>query len=136
MEIGRFKQQHQDILDGIAQLRQLSRSGIQHHADELARGIVDLSQIVTRHLAVEDRILYPSLRTSGNPAMAEMGRVYQEDMQGIATSYIAFSRRWGTAAAIAGKAQQFRDEANTVLKSLYLRMKRENHEFYPAVEAM
>jgi hypothetical protein len=136
MEIERFKQQHVQILDGIAALRRFAHAGIAKHASDIAGTIAKLSSIVTLHLAIEDRILYPALQNGSDARLAEMGRAYQEDMKGIANGYIAFSRRWNSAAVVAEKAEQFRGEANTVLKTLYARMQRENTEFYPAIEAL
>lgn len=136
MDIERFKHQHVEILDGIAGLRQFAHAGIKENALEIARGVTALSTVVKLHLAIEDRILYPALQQGTNARLAEMGHAYQEDMKGIASGYIVFSRRWGTAATIAENADQFRAEANTVLKALYSRMQKENAEFYPAIEAM
>ncbi|HUG59232.1 MAG TPA: hemerythrin domain-containing protein [Candidimonas sp.] len=136
MDIERFKHQHVEILDGIAGLRQFAHAGIKENAHEIAGGITALSTVVKLHLAIEDRILYPALQQGNDARLAEMGHAYQEDMKGIASGYIAFSRRWGAAAAIAENADQFRTEANTVLKALHSRMQKENAEFYPAIEAM
>ena len=135
MDIDRFKQQHVEILQGIAQLRRWAHAGIVGNAKEIANGIADLSAVVKLHLAIEDRILYPALQASQDTGLVRMGKVYQEDMKGIASAYIAFSRRWSSAAAVAEKAEQFRTEANQVLKTLHQRMQKENTEFYPAIEA-
>ena len=135
MDIDRFKQQHVDILQGIAQLRRWAHAGIIGNAKEIADGIADLSAVVKLHLAIEDRILYPALQASQDTGLVQMGKAYQEDMKGIAGAYIAFSRRWNSAAAVAGQAEQFRAEANQVLKALHQRMQKENTEFYPAIEA-
>lgn len=136
MDIERFKHQHVEILDGIAALRKFAHAGIKENAHEISRAITALSTVVKLHLAIEDRILYPALQSGNDPHLSEMGRAYQEDMKGIATGYIAFSRRWSSAAIVADKAEQFRTEANVVLKTLHSRMQKENSEFYPAIEAM
>lgn len=136
MDIDRFKHQHVEILDGIASLRKLAHAGIKENAHQIAQGITALSTVVKLHLAIEDRILYPALQSGDDARLAQMGKAYQEDMKGIASGYIAFSRRWATSANIAEKADQFRDEANTVLKTLHSRMQKENSEFYPAIEAL
>ncbi len=135
MDIDRFKQQHVEILRGIAQLREWAHGGITRNAAEIVRGIADLSAVVKLHLAIEDRILYPALQASQDSLLVQMGRAYQEDMKGIANAYIAFARRWNSSAAVAEKAEQFRAEANQVLKTLHQRMQKENKEFYPAIEA-
>lgn len=135
MEIDRFKKQHVEILQGIATLRKLAHAGIEDNASAIAKQIKELGSIVTLHLAIEDRILYPSLQKRADARLAEMGKAYQEDMKGIANGFIAFARKWSVAKVVAEKAEEFRAEANTVLKQLHTRMQRENTEFYPAIEA-
>lgn len=136
MDIDRFKQQHLEILGSIATLRRHAHAGIVEHAAEIAALIIAMSSVIKVHLAVEDRMLYPAVQKSPDPALASMGRAYQEEMQAIASAYIDFSRRWNTAAQVARAPEQFRSEANTVLKAVHQRMQKENREFYPAIEAM
>lgn len=136
MNIDKFKHQHIDILRAIADLRQLVQSGIADHAADIAQRIVAMSSIIRLHLAVEDRVLYPALEASGNKAMAGMGQQYRDEMEGIAGSYLGFASRWNTPRVLAAEPETFRTEANQVLKALYERMKREDREFYPAIEAI
>src|SRR5690554_4037375 len=134
MDIERFKQQHVEILQGIASLRKSTHAGIAENAAEIAKQIKALGSLVTLHLAIEDRILYPSLQQGSDERLAEMGRAYQEDMKGIANGFIAFARKWSVAKTVTEQAEEFRAEANAVLKVLHLRMQKENTEFYPAIE--
>lgn len=136
MNIDRFKDHHVRILRGIARLREWSRQGIAEHAVEIANELKTLSRLVIQHLAIEDRILYPSLEKGEDAHIARMSRTYREDMKGIAGSFIGFSRRWSDARVLKREAADFRAEANVVLKRLHERMLRENREFYPAIEAL
>src|SRR3546814_410348 len=135
MEIDHFKKQHVEILQGIFTLRKLAHAGIKENAYEIVHQLDVLTSVVNLHLAIEDRILYPTLQKAGDQRLADMSRAYQEEMQGIANAYIAFARKWGKVAAVAEKAEQFRQEANAMLKTLHTRMRKENTEFYPAIEA-
>lgn len=136
MNIDRFKQQHVAILEGIHALRELAHRGIAGHAPEIADRLELLAGVVTQHLAVEDRILYPSLERSGDESIARMSVAWQEDMKGIASEFIRFSRHWSSAARLVDQPEDFRAEANRVLKAVHERLQRENREFYPAIEAM
>ncbi|MER1941632.1 MULTISPECIES: hemerythrin domain-containing protein [unclassified Castellaniella] len=136
MNIDRFKSHHVEILSGIAVLRKLSHQGVAEYAVDIAHELKALSQVITQHLAIEDRILYPSLERSGDVAMANMSRTYQNDMPGIANAFINFARRWSNATLLSKKPEEFKAEANVVLKNIHTRMVRENREFYPAIEAM
>lgn len=56
-------------------------------------------------------------------------------MTHIAKAYGEFAGKWNSAHEVAGNPEGFRADAYRVLKVLFERMKREDHDFYPAVEA-
>nr|MBP8205198.1 hemerythrin domain-containing protein [Giesbergeria sp.] len=56
------------------------------------------------------------------------------DMGPIASAYDAFARRWNTAESLRADEKGFRSEANVVLRKVYERMQREDHDFYPRIE--
>lgn len=135
MNIDKFKQQHVDILACISALRDLVKSGIRDNAAEISRMIIAMSSTIKLHLAVEDTILYPALQNAKNPALAAMGKRFQDEMTSIAMAYLGFARKWNTPATVSGNPEQFRADANSVLKVLYERMRREDTDFYPVIEA-
>lgn len=136
MDIERFKSQHVEILSRIDALRKLVHAGIESNVDAIAQQIKDLGTVVKLHLAIEDRILYPAVRQSPDAAISAMGNAYQNEMQGIANEYIRFTSKWSDPKQLAADPESFRAAANHVLKNVYQRMQRENHEFYPAIERM
>ncbi|NML17301.1 hemerythrin domain-containing protein [Azohydromonas caseinilytica] len=134
MNIDRFKDQHTQILDSIAKLRRHAHAGIAEHADQIAQLIVSMSAVIKLHLAAEDHTLYPALEAASNPQLARLGRQLQIEMASIAADYGAFARQWNTASQVRADPEGFRAQANQVLRTLYERIKHENHDFYPAVE--
>lgn len=135
MNIDKFKHQHADILSAIAGLRKLVQAGIVEHAADISARIIAMSGIIKLHLAVEDRTLYPALESSGDAVLARMSARFRGEMDGISGAYLAFAGKWNTARHLAEQPEAFRDEANVVLKTLYERMRKEDREFYPAIEA-
>ncbi|WP_027996515.1 hemerythrin domain-containing protein [Simplicispira psychrophila] len=136
MNIDRFKHEHVSILESIATLRRLTQSGVATHAAQIAQGVVAMSSLIKLHLAVEDRVLYPALQNGSDAQLARLGQRFQQEMGAIANAYMAFARRWNTAEAVRGDEAGFKADANTVLRQVYERMQRENHDFYPRIEAM
>ena len=134
MNIDKFKHQHEEILDAISSLRTLVQTGIASHAAEIAQRIIAISSIIKLHLAVEDRFLYPTLEDSDDRTLKQMGRLYRDEMQTISKAYIAFAVKWNTPSPLMEQPEQFRSEANVVLKLLHDRIKREDRDFYPAIE--
>ncbi|WP_313082732.1 hemerythrin domain-containing protein [Pulveribacter sp.] len=135
MNIDRFKREHEDILSQIAALRRLAHAGVAQNASEIAQRIVAMSSTIRLHLAVEDRLLYPALQASGSEALAQLGARFQHEMGEIAGGYMAFARRWNTAERVAADPEGFRNDANTVLRSVHERMRHEDRDFYPRIEA-
>jgi len=136
MNIDKFKQQHVDILEGIATLRRLALAGVARNAAEIAQGIVAMSATIKLHLAVEDRALYPAVARSADAELARKGREFQEEMDAIAAAYEGFAKRWNNARNLELDEPGFRDDANTVLRRVHERMQRENRDLYPRIEAM
>jgi hypothetical protein len=134
MDLLKFKEQHVEILAGIDRLRKLAHAGAETNAAAIASGVVALSSTVRLHLAIEDRVLYPTIEASADPALTRMSRIYQGEMQGIAASFMAFVSRWNTPQHVQADPAGFREEANVILKHVFERMQRENREFYPAIE--
>lgn len=136
MNIDRFKHEHVDILESIATLRRLTQAGVASNAVQIAQSVVAMSSLIKLHLAVEDRMLYPALQNGSDVQLARLGQRFQQEMGAIASAYVAFARRWNTAEALRGDEAGFKADANAVLRQVYERMQRENHDFYPRIEEM
>ncbi len=93
-----------------------------------------MSGVIKLHLAVEDSVLYPAL-ARGGARLARMSQAYQNEMRGIVADYMEFAGRWNLASRLAAAPEQFRADANRVLRTVYERIRREDAEFYPAIEA-
>jgi hypothetical protein len=135
MNLDKLKGQHTDILSSINRLRETVKRGIPENAVLIAQQLVQMSGVISLHLSMEDRFLYPQVQKHGNAQLASLGRHYQEEMTHIAAAYGEFVKKWNVAAHVAADPEGFRAEANRVLKTVFERMQRENKDFYPIVEA-
>jgi hypothetical protein len=135
VNIDKFKRQHVVILDGIARLREAARGGIEENAEQIASMIVKISSVIKLHLVVEDSVLYPEVASSSDTMLSRLGERYQYEMKGISEEFFNFATHWNLATRVAAEPERFRAEANQVLRVLFDRMQREDHEFYPAIEA-
>jgi hemerythrin-like domain-containing protein len=136
MNIDRFKQEHADVMNSVAVLRELVHTGVNEHAEEIVVQLLAMTGAIKLHLAAEDRVLYPALANASDPLVAQTSRMFQQEMGGLAGTLTAFVSRWNLAAKILQDPQGFRDEANAVFKALYMRVQRENRELYPMAEAI
>lgn len=135
MNIEKYKQTHVDILRRIDALRSLTHAGVALNADALAKGIVDISSVIKLHLSAEDQALYPALSRSGDARLAQLSQRFQTEMGPIAERFNAFAKQWNTAARLRADEAGFRAAANDVLRRVYERMKQEDRDFYPQIEA-
>ncbi|WP_312982552.1 hemerythrin domain-containing protein [Atlantibacter sp.] len=134
MNIDKMKSQHNEIIQKINQLREYSRRGITDNAQEIAQTVVSMSSVIKVHLSAEDQFLYPYLEKVEDQKLKRMSLQFQREMADIVVEYEMFSRRWNTASKITGHDEDFRRDANTVLRKVHERMQRENTQFYPLVE--
>lgn len=136
MNIDKYKHTHVDILRRIDSLRDLTRAGVALNASAIAQGIIAIASVIKLHLSAEDRALYPALQRSADTQLVHLSQRFQEDMGPIAATFDAFVRRWNTAQRLRENEAQFRQEANSVLRRVYERMKHEDQHFYPLIEAV
>lgn len=136
MDIQRYHQDHADILRQIEALRELSRAGIADNAEAIGELIVTTASRIKFHLAAEDQVLYPALVQSGDTQVAALGARYRDEMHGLAEEFAGFVGKWRVPARVAADPEGFRAGANTVLRRLFERLKREDAELYPAAEQL
>ena len=135
MNIDKFKHQHVDILRRIAALRELTHTGVARNAEAIAQGLVAMSAVIKLHLSVEDQALYPALQRGDDAELARLGQRFQVEMGPIAAAFDQFARRWNTAQRLREDEAGFRAAANDVLRRVHERMRHEDCDFYPRVEA-
>lgn len=100
-------------------------------AVEITLMLARLTGILRIHLALEDEILYPALRKSGDPHIAETGERSWREMGGLADTFLDFVDRWKRADALLADRDRFRSESDAVFKALAQRIEMEHREIYP-----
>lgn len=107
---------------------------LQTQAQECRKILSGLGGKLRIHLANEDRLLYPNAAKSQDPAVRTMAERFQREMGPLATTFKSFSDRWLIPKDIAAKASEFITESRTVMAALKERVRRENTEFYAALD--
>lgn len=136
MNIQRYHHDHASIYRQINLLRSLSRAGVRENAQQISEAITGTASQIKFHLAVEEQVLYPTMARAGNHQTAQLGRRYQTEMQGLAEAFSAFVKQWRVPARLQADPDGFRHDANTVLRALFERLKREEVELYPVAETV
>lgn len=134
-EMQRLRAEHAGIITLSRLLMNLVALSSPPRPTELAAVRGMLRDTLVRHLKCEDWVLYPRLKTSGDPALARMAREFVHEMGHIADDYAAYDAKW-TAEAVAADWPGFAAETATLLDILGMRIEREEQDLYPAADRL
>ena len=93
-----------------------------------------LASELIRHLKSEDSLLYPALLASRNERVALTARTFSSSMGGLASEFKTYRERWD-AYSIARHWTRYRTETFEILRSLRIRMTREERDLYPLLDS-
>ncbi len=91
-----------------------------------------MTRVLLTHLAKEDALLYPSLRSAAEPRVAAMARRFSEEMGDLAAVYRDYIAGWPTE-RIEREWQDFCADTRGILKALTRRIEREEQTLYPMI---
>jgi hypothetical protein len=87
------------------------------------------------HLKLEDWALYPRLIDSGDPDLVATGKMFKEEMGGLAPAFLGYSNKWDAGSIEADWAGYCAD-TRAILDALMNRLTRENRELLPLLERL
>ena len=87
------------------------------------------------HASMENEALYPRLLAHPDAGVRATADRLQDEVGGLYQSVGAYLERWPTSQSISTNAPDFARETFDVLRALGKRMKREDRELYPLVDA-
>ena len=95
----------------------------------------DLVSTLLAHLKLEDWALYPRLIQSGDAEIASAGEDFQQEMGGLAPSFLAYCDKWN-ATNINADWTGYCNDTREILAALTNRLTRENRELLPLLERL
>jgi hypothetical protein len=130
-----FRRQHDEILSmakGIAGA--LDPKALKEDAKSMRDKLSKLAGVLTVHLSMEDRSLYPMLVKHGDPSISSLAGRYMKEMGGLKEAFVSFVKRWSVVGAIEAAPETFIAETRGVFDALGKRVDRENNELYVIVD--
>lgn len=94
-----------------------------------------LARQLMRHLALEDRILYPALQRSGDAQVRNVAAALQSETGSLAEVFARYMAAWSDD-RVARQWSGFCVETQQILKVLSERIAREDRTLYPLAEAV
>lgn len=132
----RFRHQHDELEDWAAALLEAAGSvgsaGDAHRARNLLN---ELTGVLVVHLSMEDKALYPRLMKVKSLDVVAVAKTFIEEMDELAEAFSRYNDRWADEDTINADPAGFAEETNAVVGALTNRIRRENHELYPLVDA-
>lgn len=130
-----FRKQHEDMKQAVGQIAGLLNPA-QLKADgeklrQLSSLLAKLTGKLTLHLAMEDKVLYPSLLGSSDGGAKGVAQKYMTEMGGIAKAYEQYSQKWKTPQVIQANPEQFCGDTKNLFDALGKRIAKEESELYP-----
>jgi iron-sulfur cluster repair protein YtfE (RIC family) len=133
MNIEELRGQHGQIMQLAAEL---------HRAVDQGDGVRPVAALRWRlareliaHLAMEDRLLYPSMIRSRDAKVAGTATHLKAEMGGLASEFTAYMAAWSDL-RVAREWEAFRSETRVVLDRLADRIRREDETLYPLADAL
>lgn len=131
MNVVELRAQHEQIMRLAAELRRAVDRDAQSQPVAALRW--RLARELITHLAVEDKLVYPSLTRSADAAAARTAAGLKAEIGGLAEAFTTYMTQWSDS-RIAREWEGFCRETRTILDALADRVSRESEMLYPLLE--
>lgn len=132
----RFRRQHEELMTIAKELTSLlDTRALAQDATTARRVLATFTGKLRIHAAMEDEALYPRLLACGDADVVAKASTLRAEVGDLYQSFFAFIGRWSTAEQIQKDPESFGRETMQELYRLGKRMKKENNELYPLVDA-
>lgn len=93
-----------------------------------------LAGLVSLHLAMEDRTLYPTLQAHEDPSVRALGKRYNDEIKVIAGVFNDYVKNWQTTAQMRANPAGFSTASKAVFNALSKRIHFEHKELYSVLD--
>jgi hypothetical protein len=132
-----FRKQHAEILTIAREINALLSDTLSATAAASIRPLMSkLAGVVTLHLAMEDKGLYPQMTGHANPSVRAMSKRYSDEMGSIAAVFTDYMKNWQTTPQMMANPAQFSADSKAVFNALSKRIHLENTELYALVDKL
>ena len=137
VEINRFRDDHQKLLDFIKQISQnLDADELSKDAKKVKKLIFDFIGHLHVHLLVEDKALYPQLLKYPNETIKLKAEKFIKEMGNISQEVVDYKHKWTNAFQIQKNPQEFIEDTNNIISILSKRIEREDNDLYDLIDEL
>jgi iron-sulfur cluster repair protein YtfE (RIC family) len=133
MKVDKYRQEHEEIFTEVKVLAK-SLYDIEGNLEKIKESFAQITSKLKRHLAKEDKILYPAIMSSNDEILQASARKCQAEMENVSDLWTAFISTWGDPTEIIDNKSHFIADFKKVVSALGTRMILEEKELYPRIE--
>ena len=134
MELNNYMEQHDRIREELVILKTLCKNrDLEQTASEIALHINSLAGKLKIHLSSEDQYLYPAFLRSGDSKLVSQAEEYQREMGNLLSMFTKFKEKYNTKIKILSEKESFFGEAEKIMRSIDVRMQKEESGLYRLV---
>lgn len=123
-----YFRQHREITELIDSIKSMTAKDLTNNSKEIAAMLNSLSGKLKIHLSMEDKYLYPNLKSKiETKTLAEK---FENEMGNLAKEFLDYKEKYNTYIKINDNGTKFRNETSKIMKALEDRMKKEEKDLY------
>lgn len=132
-----FRKQHAEILTIAREINGLLSDTLDDSGAAKIRPLLSkMAGVVSLHLAMEDKSLYPVLAKHQDINVRALSTRYSTEMGSLAGVFTDYMKTWQTTAQMRAEPARFSTESKAVFNALSKRIHHENTELYPLVDKL
>ncbi len=132
-----FREQHDELLKIATEIAShLDVDALAKDASKVRSLLSRLLGVLSIHLSMEDKSLYPRLLAHDDVAIKSMAQRFMDEMGGIGKVLEEYKTKWMTVAKIQDNSAAFVTETKGIIDALALRIEKENNELYEALDKL
>ena len=119
-----YFRQHKEISELINTIKTMAIKDLIANSKEIATTLNNLSGKLKVHLSMEDRYLYPNLKSKN------IAEKFENEMGNLAKEFLNYKEKYNTYIKITESPINFKNETTKIMKALEDRMSREEKDLY------
>jgi hemerythrin-like domain-containing protein len=132
-----FRKQHVEILTIAREINGLLSDTLDDNGAAKIRPLLSkMAGVVSLHLAMEDKSLYPVLAKHQDNNVRTLSTRYSTEMGSLAAAFGDYMKNWQTTTQMRADPARFSIASKAVFNALSKRIHRENTELYPLVDKL
>lgn len=123
-----YFRQHKEISELINLIKTMTIKDLISNSKEIANALNNLSGKLKVHLSMEDKYLYPNLKTKNESK--NVAEKFENEMGHLAKEFLTYKDKYNTYVKINENSLNFKTETTKIMKALEDRMSREEKDLY------